>query len=224
MLIESAVGSTIVQVITAIIDVWGLTSFETNDRTVFLKKLLGVELGVQTIELTFYIWLLWTMRQVSVGSIAKHRYADWFFTTPLMLITLMAYLSYNTTSGSSGIWSFVQSNWRFVSLVVVLNALMLIFGFIGEISNGIVWKMLGLVPFLLYFTLIYAQYVKPLKETDYHYKYKNYIFVYFFLFWSLYGVGSFLSPRRKNTLFNVLDLFAKNAFGLFLVFLIQKEE
>jgi bacteriorhodopsin len=40
------------------------------------------------------------------------------------------------------------------------------------------------------------------------------------VFWSLYGIVAMLPYTLKNTIYNVLDLFAKNFFGLFLSYLI----
>jgi len=46
------------------------------------------------------------------------------------------------------------------------------------------------------------------------------IYLYFFFFWSLYGVAALLPYYIKNTFYNILDLFAKNFFGLFLSYII----
>jgi hypothetical protein len=46
------------------------------------------------------------------------------------------------------------------------------------------------------------------------------IFMYFFIFWSLYGVAASLPYKIKNTCYTSLDLFAKNFFGIFLSYLI----
>ena len=44
------------------------------------------------------------------------------------------------------------------------------------------------------------------------------IFLYFFFFWSLYGVAALMPYKIKNMGYNILDLFAKNFFGVFLAF------
>ena len=46
------------------------------------------------------------------------------------------------------------------------------------------------------------------------------LFLYFFFFWSLYGVAALFPYDIKNSFYNILDLFAKNFFGLFLSYLI----
>ena len=46
------------------------------------------------------------------------------------------------------------------------------------------------------------------------------IYAYFLVFWSLYGIVAVLPYALKNTIYNVLDLFSKNFFGIFLSYLI----
>jgi bacteriorhodopsin len=48
----------------------------------------------------------------------------------------------------------------------------------------------------------------------------GYFFWYFFIFWALYGVAAILPYFIKNIFYNILDLFAKNFFGLFLAYII----
>jgi len=44
------------------------------------------------------------------------------------------------------------------------------------------------------------------------------IFVLLFIIWGLYGIAFMLSDIAKNNLINLLDLFAKNFFGIFLFY------
>ena len=43
-----------------------------------------------------------------------------------------------------------------------------------------------------------------------------------FFVWSLYGVAALLGDKLKNISYNILDIFAKNFYGLFLYFFILK--
>jgi bacteriorhodopsin len=44
---------------------------------------------------------------------------------------------------------------------------------------------------------------------------------WFFVFtWSLYGVAALLPYDTKNSMYNILDLFAKNFLGVFLVYIL----
>ena len=63
--------------------------------------------------------------------------------------------------------------------------------------------------------MIYINYVSE--------KNSGYVFyIYFLFFWSLYGVAALLPYYVKNTLYNILDLFAKNFFGIFLAYIIYE--
>ena len=49
-----------------------------------------MELGVQTVEFIFYLWMIYNLNRIK--NITPYRYFDWLITTPIMLITLSAYL------------------------------------------------------------------------------------------------------------------------------------
>ena len=91
--------------------------------------------------------------------------------------------------------------------------------FVGE-TKQIDYKtgiILGFIPFIYYFKLIYDKYINKEISQD-----KKNMFWFFFITWSLYGIAAFLSYDQKNTSYNILDLFSKNGFGLFLVYILQK--
>jgi hypothetical protein len=48
------------------------------------------------------------------------------------------------------------------------------------------------------------------------------LFMILTVIWSLYGVVSPLSTNIKNLLYNILDMFSKNFYGLFLFYKIMK--
>jgi surface polysaccharide O-acyltransferase-like enzyme len=97
--------------------------------------------------------------------------------------------------------------------VVVLNALMLVLGYMGEMGVLPVKASVGMgfLPFLAYYSLIYQDFVSPAGEK---------IYWYFVVVWSVYGFAALLPYHPKNTLYNVLDLFAKNFFGVYLSYLL----
>jgi len=199
------------QFITGVIDIWGLNIKVPEDKNIF-RDLLKVELGVQTVEFIFYVWMVKNFDKIN--NITPYRYIDWSFTTSPMLITLIAYLD-NTKK--TNLIDFISDNNAFIIQIVVLNLLMLLFGFIGEL-NYIDYKtglLLGFLPFIYYFKLIYDKYIIEGISQD-----KLILFFYFFVIWSLYGVVAFLPYEQKNTAYNILDLLSKNSFGLFLVYIL----
>ena len=209
--------SIIVQIITGIIEIG---AFFVKIPTIYslIKQLLIVELIVQFFEGTFYLWL--TYNYTKVLNITPKRYIDWVITTPTMLITLMIYLIFLNKKEENNIhdldfFTIVKENSNIFIPVVILNWIMLLFGYLGEMKIIPVFLgvFLGFIPFLIYYYMIYVNYVTQ-NTSGYL------LFWYFFFFWSLYGVVAVLPYYVKNALYNILDLFAKNFFGIFLSYII----
>ncbi len=212
MLVNSIILSIIIQLLTGGIDVWGL-SIKLPENYKIYNELLQIELGVQVIELLFYIWLVIKLK--SLGNITIYRYVDWFVTTPTMLLTLMIYLYHNEKDPLT-VKQFIKQYPKDIGLVFLLNAIMLGFGLLSELKiiNVSLAVSLGFIPFAYYFWYIYKKYVNTSDKTKFN------MYLYFLIFWSLYGVMAYLPYTQKNIGYNVLDLFAKNGFGILLVYFI----
>ena len=209
--------SIIIQLITGIIEV-GAFFVKVPTMYSLIKQLLTLELIVQFCEGMFYFWLVYNYAKVL--NITPKRYIDWFITTPSMLITLMIYLIYLNKKVENKIndldfFTLLKDNSNIFIPVVLLNWLMLFFGYLGEmrIIPILLGVFLGFIPFLIYYYIIYVNYV---TQTTNGYL----LFWYFFFFWSLYGFVAMLPYYAKNAFYNILDLFAKNFFGIFLSYLI----
>lgn len=218
MLIESTAISIVIQLITSLVDYFGL-QINVGDNYNILKEILTVELGVQLIELIFYIWLIFSIHNIK--NITMYRYADWFITTPVMLLTLMAFLSIKKDTPSS-LTQFIGENKDNILIVVLLNALMLGCGLAGEFmpKYNTLLVGLGFIPFAIYFYKIYNDYYKRAEEEVHPIITRDRIFWYFLITWSLYGVFALMPYKLKNTGFNILDLFSKNGFGIMLVYIL----
>jgi hypothetical protein len=185
---------------------------------ILIKELFFLELFVQIIEGLFYIWLAFNFRNVL--NMTPTRYIDWNITTPTMLITLISYLLFleakvKNQTGNLTLISILKTNYKTIVPILCLNWMMMLFGYLGEIKViPVVYSvLLGFIPFLIYYYMIYKNFVGK-NTAGYN------IFIYFFFFWSLYGVAALLPYYTKNILYNILDLFAKNFFGIFLVYII----
>jgi hypothetical protein len=209
--------SIIIQIITGIIEIG---AFFVKVPTIYtiIRQLLLIELVVQIIEGSFYVWLAYNFTKVL--NVTPKRYIDWFITTPTMLITLIVYLIYLTKKEENKtneleFFTLLKENSNIIVPVVLLNWLMLLFGYLGEMKviPVLLGVFLGFIPFLLYSYLIYVNYVTQ-NSSGYL------LFWYFFFFWSLYGFVAVLPYYVKNSLYNILDLFAKNFFGIFLRYII----
>jgi hypothetical protein len=209
--------SIIVQIITGIIEI-GAFFVKVPAIYSIIRQLLIIELIVQFLEGMFYFWLAYNFTKVL--NVTPKRYIDWVITTPTMLITLIMYLIYlnkkieNKTS-ELDFFTLLKDNSTIIIPVIVLNWLMLLFGYLGEmkIIPVLLGVFLGFIPFLIYYYMIYVNYVT--QNTNGYL-----LFWYFFIFWSLYGVVAVLPYYVKNAFYNILDLFAKNFFGIFLSYII----
>jgi len=213
MLYISGVLSLIIQTIVGVIDFWGLGINIPEDKSLF-KDLLKIELGVQTVELAFYIWMILNFKNIT--NITPYRYFDWFLTTPTMLITLIAFLSKKYFNNLS---DFIKSNKKNIIIIGLANALMLLFGLLGEFNviNYTTGVLLGFIPFFYYYKKIYDDYINKDSTKD-----QKGLFWFFFLVWSLYGLAALFPYSIKNSMYNTLDLFSKNLLGLVLVYFIWK--
>jgi len=216
---STLVASIIVQIITGIIEIATGIFAPVSPEFNIIRQLLFLEITVQIIEGLFYVWLLINFTRVI--NVTPKRYADWVITTPTMLVTLMFYLIFverrekNQDTTGLNFFDLIVENGNTISNVFILNWAMLFFGYLGEMNvlSAPTGVLLGFVPFLLYYYIIYKKYA---VESSSGIK----IFWYFFIFWSLYGIVALLPYYLKNGLYNVLDLFAKNFFGLFLSYII----
>ena len=212
MLYQSAILSLIIQIIVLFVDIFGLTIPIQKDKLLF-NQLLKMDFGVQIVELIFYVWMIFNFS--SIDNITPKRYYDWIITTPIMLITLMAYLD---SRQFYDIFAFIRANKNLLIKVVLANMAMLLFGLLGEygVIDYNIAILMGFIPFIYYFYLIYQNYIRDKKPTND----KKIVFLLFFIIWSIYGLAAFFPYILKNTAYNILDLFAKNLFGVFLVYLI----
>jgi bacteriorhodopsin len=213
MIYISGIISLSIQAIIGVID-YAAISLKVDLKDELLKDLLKVEFLVQIIEFIFYIWLFYYFKKSS-QNITPFRYLDWAITTPLMLITLSAYLSHDGTK-TTRLHDFLSDNKHSVIRIVTLNAAMLFFGLIGEFGylSAYTSTALGFIPFILNFKYIKDTFL-PAGDIL-----KSFVFYWFVFFWSLYGVFAVTKYTIKNTGYNILDVFAKNFFGLFLAYII----
>lgn len=212
----SLILSIMIQIVSGIVEFVSLFA-KLPSQYIFLKQMMMLEVAVQFIESSFYIYWFYHFKKVS--NVTPTRYFDWVITTPTMLVNLIFYLIFlqkldTHTSDSLQFFELFKQESNTIIPVLLLNWAMLLFGYLGEIyvlpvSLGV---SLGFIPFLIYYYIIYDTYV--LNETGFK------IFIYFFIFWALYGCVAILPYKIKNICYNMLDLFSKNFFGIFLSYLI----
>jgi len=151
--------------------------------TVFMNKIKNKEIDYKEINLT--------------------RYVDWAITTPVMLLVLCLVFVYNSkTTLTAG----------FYLIVLILNYVMLGFGYMGEtniINRKLGW-IIGSIAFIVLYGLLYMTFIHGENIFD-----NKIIFWAFLIFWSGYGLSYNLDEESKNIGYNILDLFSKCFVGIF---------
>jgi bacteriorhodopsin len=213
MIYISGIFSLVFQGIVGVIDFLAL-KVEVDSKDELLKDLLKVELVVQVVEIMFYIFLIFYFKKTA-RNITPFRYIDWAITTPLMLITLSAFLNYDDTKPTR-LKDFLSEHTETILKIVFLNASMLLFGLAGELGflNPYTSTALGFIPFALNFKLIKDKFLHSDDVT------KNLLFYWFVIVWGSYGGFAVTSYTVKYTGYNILDIFSKNFFGIFLAYII----
>jgi bacteriorhodopsin len=174
----------------------GFESFNTFPKEILpLKYILSIETCVTIIASIAY-------------------YLDWFATTPLLLISLIIYLSYlknkyendKTIDTNDDTFNIILKDKK-VLIIILLNFLMLVLGYMGEskFMNYILANILGFIPFIIFLYIIWANYC---NKSNIH------VFIIFTVIWTMYGIVYFFGNNSKNIMYNILDIIAKGGFGL----------
>jgi bacteriorhodopsin len=216
MIYKTAKLSVLVQILTTGINFLAL-NIPIDPKYNIIKQLLQLEIIVQIIQLIFYLWLLKNF--TSVDNITPFRYIDWIFTTPVMLFQLIAFLNYDKYTDIITLFNIYKKE---IIKILLLNWSMMIFGLLGELKyiKINIANTIGFVPFIIYFYMIYNNFVP--KENNKTNDVKKYLYWYYVIIWALYGVVAYLPYEQKNSSYNILDIFAKNFYGLFLAWYILK--
>lgn len=201
-----------------------------------LGVVLTMENIVQVIELVFYHWYRWVMvGSVAIASgtvdLAWVRYLDWVVTTPVMLVSTALFFEWqrwgtvihddNTglqDDKDFSLWDWLGENQTSVWAMVLANGVMLLVGFLQEMGvlDIVTSTITGFIALGVSFWVL-GQMREHKKTTRGK---GNWIYPFMFGVWSLYGVAATLPSLPKNIMYNVLDLFSKNFYGVYVSSLI----
>ena len=224
IIFDTAFISLIVQFITGIVGSIGIF-IPLNKKDSLLTDVITIETIVQTIEFVFYIWLVYSISSKTMN-ITSIRYLDWSLTTPMMLISTILYFAYSSQKeefkdieGNITLNSVIKKDYRIIFLFCLTNFLMLFFGVLGELNviNRYVSFILSTFFFLITFKIIYDYYVK-LDDIN------KPLFYIIFGIWSLYGAAFLFNYQYRNSFYNILDIFSKNFYGLFIFYKIYQKK
>jgi bacteriorhodopsin len=169
-----------------------------------IRHLFNLETSISFVAGYFYSQFITEINKKDINweKITETRYLDWSITTPMMLLVLCLVLSTHSNT-------IIHLNT--ISLIMILNYVMLLFGYLGEIKkiNRYVGLIIGFIAFFLMYFIIFIYYIKP------KYSKSNYIlYGLYFIVWSIYGIVYLFDEELKNTITNILDLISKCFVGL----------
>ena len=236
-----------VQVITGVLSVAGLT-YELAPQHGILKAILLMETLVQLVEFLAYAYLL---RGIPLQHMARVRYYDWFLTTPTMLLTTIAYMSYtrakevrdlnlnllgkvNTQAQAQAqaqaqdeAQDEAQPNMQFLRFLSDNrgNIALIFLSNVAMLACGFL-RELGLLDTLSAFAFGFLAFGVTFSTIWHAYARHSStgraLFVFLVTVWGAYGVVFLLPDTQKNTAYNFLDIVAKNFFGIYLFFTIKR--
>tara|TARA_B100002019_G_C21049978_1_gene488761 strand:- start:39 stop:725 length:687 start_codon:yes stop_codon:yes gene_type:complete len=211
--------SLFIQVITTLVSLDGF-SIKIPQQDFILKEILAIETIVQLVEGFFYTWIIFALNDLN--KMTPRRYIDWTITTPIMLFSTIIFFKYNELKENGQMtnfttYEFIQENRENMITIFIFNGLMLLCGFLGEI--GVIDKRIGIplgfVFFYKSFEIIYTEYAVKTELG-------KQLFNILAGLWSLYGVSAMLPLQQKNISYNMLDIVAKNFYGLYIYYKIKE--
>jgi hypothetical protein len=187
---------------------------QSKDAVVF--SVLLIETVVEFIQLGFYSWF----RNSIISSpltVTPLRYYDWVITTPLMLFTTIVFFKYNSQTEEElekeplSLSSFLQKYSSETLLILGFNLVMLLAGYFAELNVVSLFTstVLGFLAFGGTFYTMWDVFVKDVPQNFILYGLMTFI-------WGLYGIAALFGPVWKNISYNILDIFSKNFYGVFL--------
>ena len=213
--------SLILQIITGLIPIPGLY-IKLQEKDKILTDILLLETVVQFIELFFYVWIAFSI--LNIKKMASRRYLDWFITTPTMLLSTIMFMKYQERKEKNELQNkplttknFITENKDIIMKIFGFNFLMLVFGYLGEINtiSKYISIPIGFGFFYKTFEIIYNNYANFTNKG-------KLLFAFIASVWSLYGIAAMMKPNEKNISYNLLDIVAKNFYGLYIYYEITR--
>ena len=201
--------SVLIQLLGIIITPLGLLLPKKKDK-IALYECLKLETMVNVIELISYLIILKFIYKVS--DVSTMRYYDWFITTPMLLLSVIIYFQYLNGKKNFTIKNVMEEYSNNYGKIIIYNLLMLLSGYLGELK--LIPRYLGTIIGFIFFILLFRE----LKKLTLNNRESETFFTYFMILWSLYGISFNFNSKIKNTGYNILDLFSKTFYGLFILY------
>jgi len=167
----------------------------------YIINLFSLEISVLLIASYFYSKI---MNETDLSKIGLLRYFDWSLTTPILLLTFLLIIHHENKIPLN-IWYYLG--------IVVLNYLMLYFGYLGETKVLERSKSL-LFGFFFYIIMILIIYFKSVNIKNNNNM--RLLFIVFTILWASYGFADLVDEKIKNYIYNNLDILSKCLFSIFI--------
>lgn len=207
--------SLIIQLLSGLISLGGVfINLKPEDK--ILHDILVIETIVQFVEASWYIYIAYVMKGINENKIAGSRYMDWVITTPIMLLSTILFMEYDTARQENKkvtTDSVINNNKRELIKIGLYNFGMLLFGYLGEtnVLNKYASVGIGFIFFGLGFYEIWNKFGYKTDKT-------RGLYTFLIIVWSLYGVAAVLPVIPKNIMYNCLDIVSKNFYGLYIFY------
>ena len=190
--------------LTAYIILFGYTTITLVEAirtpSINVRHIMNIETAVSLIAGLVYGMFIERFKQpdFKLKDLMPMRYLDWMVTTPLILLALL--LFFNKALGSI--------NYKTYGVIVVLNWLMLLAGYLGEF--GTIHWIAGLVLGFAFFAAMLAYlFIHAIPKGS-----STAVFWIFAAIWSGYGIAYMFDDEAKNIAYNILDVTSKALFGV----------
>jgi len=166
------------------------------------RHIMNIETAVSLVAGIVYGTFVEKIKQptFNLKEIIPMRYMDWMITTPLILLAVVLFYNHGANT----------VNYKCYLILIILNWLMLLFGYLGE--RKIISSMYGLIIGFIFFALmlLYMFFFMIPKNAPMA------VFVIFSIIWTGYGIAYLLDEEAKNIAYNILDITSKAIFGIVL--------
>ena len=209
--------SLVMQLITSLIPLRGFLISLPEEHKI-LSDILALETVVQFVEMVFYVWIAYAV--LNVNKMASRRYIDWVITTPTMLLSTIMFMKYQERKEDGKLKSepiktreFLNENKNTILSIFAYNLGMLMFGYLGEVDilSKYISIPIGFAFFAKAFDIIYREFGNKSIVGER-------LFIFLLSVWSLYGVAAAFPANLKNVSYNLLDIVAKNFYGLYIYY------
>ena len=189
------------------------------NKTRLLFETLWLEVGVNTIQLAWYVAAPFLFSQNPQGTFVDRaraippffRYLDWVVTTPLMLVTMLAVGSYAGDDPPRSLGALFDHRRVVLFNILLANLCMLAFGFAAEFFalpkvTRTTLSLAGFLPFAYVWGTILIGFTDRASGWTWA------LYLSTCLFWAAYGVAAHFPWRA--TAYNFLDAITKNVYSI----------